>query len=105
MDDEGESGLAPGVSLIAVTLDAMSGLTVVEIEEDASARVLGPVDGGMYLFPSRRSVADFLASGEAHSLTGRLDDLDAADAVPAYDADFVYLRDEADENDRMAAVL
>ena len=28
-----------------------------------------------------------------------------ADAVPAYDADFVYLRDEAGENDRMAAVL
>ena len=107
MTDEGESGLLPpGVSLIDVVLDEMSGMTVVEIEEDASARVLGPVDGGMYLFPSRQGIADFLASGESHSLAGRLDDFDAADAVPEYEADFVYLRDDdSEETDEAAAVL
>jgi len=93
------------VSLIDVVLDEMSGRTAVEIAQDASVRVLGPVGGGMYLFPSRQGIADFLASGEAHSLAGRLDDFDAADAVPSYEADFVYLRDDSDESDDVAAML
>jgi hypothetical protein len=38
---------------VHVTLDELSGLTVVEIEDDGSVRVLGP-GGGVYLFPTRR---------------------------------------------------
>jgi hypothetical protein len=105
MDNEGEPGLLPpGVSLIDVVLDDLAGRTIVEIEEDTSVRVLGPTTGGMYLFPSRQGIADFLASGEAHSLTGRLDDFDAANTAPEYGADFVYMRDESDDPEEIAAM-
>ena len=89
MSDE---GLQPGLWLVYVTLDDMSGLTIVEIEDDGSVRVLGP-DRGVHLFPTRGGLADFLASGESHSLEGRLDGVDLAAEEPQVDADFVYLRD------------
>jgi hypothetical protein len=104
MDDEGEPGLSPGVSMMDVVLDDMSGLTVIELAEDESVRVLGPADGGMYLFPSRQGLADFLASGEPHSLAGALDDFNAADAASSYEADFVTIRDESDESEEIAAL-
>lgn len=105
MDDEGDPGLLPpGVTLINVVLDELIGVTVVEIDEDAVARVLGPVDSGMYVFPSREGIANFLASGEPHSLAGRLDEFDAATEEPAYEADFARML-ESDADDDAAAML
>ena len=92
----------PGLHLMRVTLDDMVGLTIVEVEEDNSARVLCP-GRCVYLFPTRRGMADFLASGEWHSLQGRLDGFDAATATPEYGANFVFLRDTEDVNEEEAS--
>lgn len=80
----------PGLWLVSVRLDEMSGLTVIEIAEDMPPRVLGP-ERGMYLFPTRHGMADFLASGEPHSLQDVLDDVDVTSVDPEYNADFVAL--------------
>jgi hypothetical protein len=88
-------GLLPGLWLVIVRLEKTTGLTVVEIAEDASVRVLGSEDG-MYLFPTRRGMADFLASGEPHSLEDVLDGVDVTSVEPEYDANFVGLMDEPD---------
>jgi hypothetical protein len=97
-------GLDPGLWLVRVTLDEMSGLTVVEIAEDNSVRALGP-GRGVYLFPSRHGIADFLASGEWHALHGRLGDYDVLDEEPEFAADFVLLRDSDDLDDQVAALI
>ena len=104
MVDEGEPGVESGLWMVHVTLDGMAGLTVVEIEDDGSVQVLGP-EGGVYLFPTRRGMADFLASGEAHSLLGRLDGFDAVGTEPEVEADFVFLRDKANLAEHVAAAL
>src|SRR5438445_13152565 len=95
--------LEPGVLMIYVTLDGMSGLTIVEIDEDNSVRALGP-GRGVYLFPSRRGMADFLASGEWHALHGRLDDYDVMSDEPELHADFVCVRDTEDLDDDVAGI-
>jgi hypothetical protein len=99
-----DEGLQAGLWMVHVTLDGMSGLTVVEIEDDGSVRVLGP-DGGVYLFPTRGGMADFLASGQGHNLDGRLDGVDVVGEEPQVEADFVYLRDKEHLNERVAAKL
>ena len=100
------SGLSldPGVWMVYVTLDEMSGFAVVEIAEDNSVQALGP-GRGVYLFPSRRGMADFLASGEWHALDCWLDDYDVMSEEPEFGADFVYLRDTNDLDDQAAAIL
>jgi hypothetical protein len=97
-------GPLPGLWLVAVRLDRMSGLTVVEIDVDDSVRVLGGEDG-MYLFPTRQGLADFLASGEPHSLQDVLDGSDVISADPEYDADFVALMEDPDMCRSDAATL
>ncbi|MFI9388741.1 hypothetical protein [Kutzneria sp. NPDC052558] len=101
---EGDPGLKPGLWLVRVKLDDMAGLTVVEVGEDNSVRALGP-GRGVYLFPTRRGMADFLASGEWHSLQGRLDGFDAVTADLRFGANFVLLRDTDDMNEEMAAAI
>jgi hypothetical protein len=82
----------PGTWLAEVTLDGRSGLTLVQIGPDYSVRVLGPA-GGVYLFPSRHGLAAFLASGQWHSLQGRLAGYDPVHEQVEFEADFVELRD------------
>ncbi|MFC0440069.1 hypothetical protein [Kutzneria buriramensis] len=90
---------APGLWLMGVRLAEMSGLTVLEVAEDESLRVLGP-EGGMYLFPTRHGMADFLASGEPHSLDDGMDGVDVTSVEPGYLADFDLLGDpDVDEDD------
>ena len=100
----GDAGVEPGLMLTHVKLDDMAGLTIVEVMADNAVRALGP-GRGVYLFPTRRGLADFLASGEWHSLQGRLDGFDAATAEPEYGANFVFLRDTDDVNEQAAAIM
>jgi hypothetical protein len=99
-----DESLQAGLWLVYVTLDDMSGVTIAEIADDGSVRVLGP-ERGVYLFPTRGGLADFLASGEWHCLQGRLDGVDLAAEEPQVDADFVYLRDRQNLAPHVAAKL
>jgi hypothetical protein len=93
----------PGLWLVGVRMAEMSGLTVVELAEDEAVRALGPEGGGVYLFPTRHGMADFLASGEPHSLEDVLAGVDVTSVEPQYLADFDLLDDpEIDEDDNLA---
>jgi hypothetical protein len=94
----------PGIWLLQMTLDELSGLTLVEIGPDKSVRVLGP-GRGVYLFRTRRGMADFLASGERHSLQGRLGDHDPMTDEVEFGAYFDQLRDTNPLSDSTEAYL
>jgi len=94
----------PGTWLVKVTLDGMSGLTLAQIGPDRSVRVLGP-GRGVYLFPSRHGLADFLASGKWHNLQGRLAGCDPVHEQFEFEANFVALRDDKTLDEDVEAYL
>jgi hypothetical protein len=72
----------PGVWLAYANPGENAGLTVVEVDADGEILPLS-VDEHIQAFPTRSGLADFLASGEPHSLSGRVTGFDPRQLEPA----------------------
>jgi hypothetical protein len=83
--------LDTGIWLVWVTLDQLTGMTVIAVDADGAATPLGS-EGYVDLFPTRSGLADFLASGTQHTLAGRTAGFDPYPAEFAAGADFSILR-------------